>query len=248
MLEVDGVTRRFGAAVAVDDVSLAVAEGATTVLIGPSGSGKSTLLRLMNGLLWPDRGGVRIGGESLSSDNLLTIRRRIGYVIQDGGLFPHLTARENITLMARWIGIERREQERRVEELTELTRFPSDGLDRYPTEISGGQAQRVALMRALMLDPELLLLDEPLGALDPMVRAGLQDDLREIFRRLRKSVVLVTHDLAEAVFFADTVVLMRRGRVVQHGPPVDLFTSPANAFVEEFVGAQRPVEWPVRGR
>lgn len=248
MLEVDGVTRRFGTAVAVDDVSLAVAEGATTVLIGPSGSGKSTLLRLMNGLLWPDRGSVRVGGESLSSGNLLTIRRRIGYVIQDGGLFPHLTARENITLMARWIGIEPREQARRVDELTELTRFPADGLDRYPTEISGGQAQRVALMRALMLDPELLLLDEPLGALDPMVRAGLQDDLREIFRRLRKSVVLVTHDLAEAVFFADTVVLMRRGRVVQQGPPVDLFTSPASSFVEEFVGAQRPVEWPEPGR
>lgn len=244
MLEVDGVTRRFGGKVAVDDVSLTVGEAATTVLIGPSGCGKSTLLRLMNGLLWPDRGRVHIDGAPLTPEVALSIRRRIGYVIQDGGLFPHLTARENVTLMPRWIGMPKRDIDRRLDELVDLTRFPGDGLDRYPSEISGGQAQRVALMRALMLDPRLLLLDEPLGALDPMVRAGLQRDLRAIFRRLGKSVVLVTHDLAEAVFFADTVVLMRGGRVVQEGPPADLITRPASPFVEEFVGAQRPVEWP----
>jgi osmoprotectant transport system ATP-binding protein len=244
MLRLDHVSRCFGATVAVDDVSLEVEEGSTTVLIGPSGCGKSTLLRLMNGLLWPDRGTVSIGGDRLRSDNVEAVRRRIGYVIQDGGLFPHLTARENIILMARWLGIDPGERERRVTELAELTHFPPAGLDRYPSEISGGQAQRVALMRALMLDPELLLLDEPLGALDPMVRARLQEELREIFRRLHKSVVLVTHDLAEAIFFADTVVLMRDGRIVQRGGPRDLIAAPADAFVEEFVGAQRPVDWP----
>ena len=247
MLELANVSKRFGPTVAVDDVSLRVDEGATVVLIGPSGCGKSTLLRLMNGLALPDRGTVRVGGELLTASGVEGLRRRIGYVIQSGGLFPHLTARGNITLMARWLGRGVGECEKRVLELAALTRFPRDSLSRYPGELSGGQAQRVALMRALMLDPELLLLDEPLGALDPMVRADLQIELREIFRSLRKSVVLVTHDLAEAVHFADTVVLMRDGRVVQSGAPRQLIEAPADSFVERFVGAQRPLAWATGG-
>jgi osmoprotectant transport system ATP-binding protein len=169
----------------------------------------------------------------------MAIRRTLGYVIQDGGLFPHLTARGNITLMARFLGWDRARLDRRVNELAELTRFPVDGLDRYPHQLSGGQRQRVGLMRALALDPAALLLDEPLGALDPLVRAELQDDLRAVFRQLGKTVVLVTHDLGEASFFADRIVLLREGVIVQEGPPSDLWRKPANEFVTRFVQAQR---------
>jgi osmoprotectant transport system ATP-binding protein len=172
------------------------------------------------------------------------VRLRVGYVIQDGGLFPHLTARGNVTLMARHLGRDRDTTAARVAELTDLTRFPSDGLDRYPHELSGGQRQRVGLMRALMLNPDALLLDEPLGALDPLLRADLQAELRDIFRRLDKTVVLVTHDLAETTFFADRVVLLRAGQVVQEGSPADLWHHPADAFVTQFVRAQRGPEVP----
>jgi osmoprotectant transport system ATP-binding protein len=169
------------------------------------------------------------------------LRRRIGYVIQEGGLFPHLTARANILLMAHHLGKSDEEMRARLLELCELTRFPENLLARYPLELSGGQRQRVSLMRALMLSPELLLLDEPLGALDPLVRASLQKDLKEIFARLRQTALLVTHDLAEAAYFGDEIVLMNEGRVVQQGSLTDLRERPANPFVSEFVNAQRSV-------
>jgi osmoprotectant transport system ATP-binding protein len=166
------------------------------------------------------------------------VRLRTGYVIQDGGLFPHMTARGNLTLMARHLGWDRMRIDTRVRELTELTRFPADGLDRYPLELSGGQRQRVGLMRALMLNPDALLLDEPLGALDPLVRADLQTELRDIFRALGKTVVLVTHDLGEAAFFADRIALLRDGHIVQQGSAADLWHRPADPFVTRFVQAQ----------
>ena len=169
----------------------------------------------------------------------IAVRRRTGYVIQDGGLFPHLSAADNAALLARHLGWSAARRRERLDELAALVRLPGDVLARTPRELSGGQRQRVSLMRALMLDPEALLLDEPLGALDPMVRAELQDDLRAIFAELAKTVVLVTHDLAEAAFFADTVVLMRDGAVVQAGPPGDLEARPADPFVTQFIGAQR---------
>jgi osmoprotectant transport system ATP-binding protein len=169
---------------------------------------------------------------------------RVGYVIQDGGLFPHLTARGNVTLMARYLGQDRRAIAARVDKLAELTRFPADGLDRYPHQLSGGQRQRVGLMRALMLDPDALLLDEPLGALDPLIRADLQTELREVFRALDKTVVMVTHDLGEAAFFAHRVILLREGRIVQEGSPADLWRRPADPFVTRFVQAQRGPEVP----
>lgn len=247
MLELRRVSRSFGDTVAVDGLDLRIDEGRTTVLIGPSGCGKSTLLRLMNGLLLPDRGQAVFDGVPVSAETLLAVRRRIGYVIQDGGLFPHLTARRNITLMAGYLGWGRERRERRLAELVALTRFPADGLDRFPAELSGGQAQRVALMRALMLEPEVLLLDEPLGALDPMVRSDLQEDLREIFAALGSTVVLVTHDLAEAAYFAGSIVLMRAGRIVQQGTVQDLLESPADEFVQRFVRAQRRPAWPEHG-
>jgi len=160
-------------------------------------------------------------------------------VIQEGGLFPHLTARRNILLMARHLGRAENEMRTRLGELSALTRFPENLLDRYPLELSGGQRQRVSLMRALMLSPELLLLDEPLGALDPLVRAGLQKDLKEIFARLRQTALLVTHDLAEAAYLGDKIVLMNEGRIVQQGSLNELREKPAGNFVSEFINAQR---------
>ena len=167
------------------------------------------------------------------------LRHRIGYVIQEGGLFPHLTARANILLVARHLGKPTEEMRTRLVELCELTRFSNNLLSRYPIELSGGQRQRVSLMRALMLSPELLLLDEPLGALDPLVRASLQKDLKEIFARLRQTALLVTHDLAEAAYFGDGIVLMDGGRIVQQGSINDLRERPVDPFVSEFINAQR---------
>ena len=220
-------------------IDLSVERGKTTVLIGPSGCGKSTLLRLIIGLLEPDSGEIQFGGTQLRADKIDIVRQRVGYVIQEGGLFPHLTARGNILLMARHLGRDQNEMRARLSELCSLTRFPESLLDRYPLELSGGQRQRVSLMRALMLSPELLLLDEPLGALDPLVRAALQKDLKEIFSRLRQTALLVTHDLAEAAYLGDEIVLMNEGRIIQQGSLVDLQQSPASEFVSEFINAQR---------
>src|SRR3954452_23912149 len=244
MFHLSGVAKRYAGRAVLGPLTLAVPPGRTTVLIGPSGCGKSTLLRLLIGLVEPDAGGVTFNGKPVPPATARDVRLRVGYVIQDGGLFPHLTARGNVTLMARHLGRDGAEVAARVTELADLTRFPRDGLDRRPHELSGGQRQRVGLMRALMLDPDALLLDEPLGALDPLVRADLQAELRDIFRRLGKTVVLVTHDLGEAAFFADRVVLLRDGQVVQQGSPADLWRRPADPFVTRFVQAQRGPEIP----
>lgn len=239
MLELNSVSKRFGDTTAVAPTSMAAPTGETTVLIGTSGCGKSTLLRLMIGLIEPDSGAVYFAGNVLTPKNVTLARRRMGYVIQDGGLFPHLTARDNATLMARYLKWSRERIDARIDELTQLAHFPAGGLDRFPAQLSGGQRQRVSLMRALMLDPDVLLLDEPLGALDPMIRGQMQQDLRAIFRSLNKTVVMVTHDLAEAAYFADTIVLMRAGRVLQRGSLRELIDNPADPFVSEFVQAQR---------
>ena len=234
------VEMRFGDVVALDSTSLQIAAGQTTVLIGPSGCGKSTILRLIIGLLMPTSGTIEFEGAPVSQNNILTLRRRMGYVIQDGGLFPHLTAAQNVTLMARHLHILQEDEiQAKLNELCELTRFPQEGLARYAVELSGGQRQRVSLMRALALDPDVLLLDEPLGALDPMVRASLQTELKEIFSRLGKTVILVTHDMAEAGYIADSIVLMREGQIIQQGTLDDLRERPTDNFVSEFITAQR---------
>lgn len=239
MLELTQVTRSFGSTVAVQPTDLVVRPGATTVLIGPSGCGKSTLLRLMIYLIKPDAGSVRFEGIEFSDDEVLKLRHRMGYVIQDGGLFPHLSATDNIALLARHLGWDETRVTARLDELADLARFPADCFDRFPAQLSGGERQRVSLMRALMLDPDVLLLDEPLGSLDPIVRSELQGDLRDIFRRLNKTVVLVTHDMGEAGFFGDVIVLMRQGRIVQQGTLSQLINEPADDFVERFIRAQR---------
>ncbi len=232
------VAKRFQAA-GLGPLDLDVPAGRTTAVIGPSGCGKSTLLRVLLGLIAPDAGTVSFDGAPVAPSS----RLRMGYVIQDGGLFPHMTAAANVTVMARWLGWPAPRIATRLDELVAITRFPADGLARYPAELSGGQRQRVGLMRALMLDPAVLLLDEPLGALDPLVRADLQTELAAVFRAVQKTVVLVTHDLAEAGFLGDRVVLLRDGLIVQQGPLRELVEAPADPFVTRFVRAQRgPLE------
>jgi len=243
VFELQGVSKRFGDTQALRPLTLEVPTGRTTVLLGPSGCGKSTLIRLMNGLLRPDTGCVLFDGQPLpeGEEALLALRRRVGYALQGGGLFPHLTAERNVTLVARHLKWSAPRIRERLDALAELTRFPPDALARFPAELSGGQRQRVGLMRALMLEPDVLLLDEPLGALDPMVRYELQEDLRAIFGRLRKTVVLVTHDLGEAGFLGDGIVLLREGRIIQQGALEALEAHPTEPFVTRFIQAQRPL-------
>ena len=242
--EVHRVSKRYGSIVALDDVSLSFPSGSTTALIGSSGSGKSTLLRLLLGLEWPDRGEVTVDGHVLENSQVLALRRRTGYVIQDGGLFPHLTALGNLALLPHHLGWSNERIRERAEALAALTHLPQNILERYPAELSGGQRQRVALMRGLMLNPDALLLDEPLGALDPIVRHELQDQLKSIFEQLGKTVIVVTHDVAEAAWLADRLVLMRSGKVVQDGRLEDLQQRPAHSFVTHFVQAQRTLQRP----
>ncbi len=242
MFELRQVIRHYGNAVALDGVDLTIATGRTTALIGPSGAGKSSVLRMLLGLDWPDSGEVRFDDAPLRPDALLEHRRRIGYVIQEGGLFPHLTAVANAGLLARTLGWPAQRIAARIDDLATLCQLPSDALARYPAELSGGQRQRVGLIRALMLDPPVLLLDEPLAALDPIVRNELQTQMRTLFAGLHKTVVLVTHDVAEAAYLGDTLVLLRDGRVVQQGSARELMDMPADAFVPAFMTAQRTLQ------
>jgi len=227
--------------VVLEDVGIVFESGTVTAVLGGSGAGKSTLLRLLLGLVWPDRGEVRIDEVRLRPENVLEIRRRIGYVIQDGGLFPHLTAFENLALMPRWLRWSTTDIRARVDALCQLTQLPPDVLVRFPIELSGGQRQRVALMRALMLDPPALLLDEPLGSLDPIVRHELQEDLSRIFARLKTTVIVVTHDVAEAAFLASRIVFVHDGRIAQDGTFAEIRRQPADDYVERFIAAQRHV-------
>ena len=242
MIILDHVSKSYDGSPVIDDLSLWVAEGQTVVLVGPSGCGKTTLLRMMVALVRPDSGDVFIHGERLAPDNTQALRGRLGYVIQDGGLFPHLTGKNNVALPAQYRRWDKARIEQRIAELVELTQFPTGGLNRYPAQLSGGQRQRLSLMRALMLDPDVLLLDEPLGSLDPMIRYDLQEELKAIFAALGKTVVLVTHDLREASFFADEMVLLHNGQIEQQGRAVAFVSSPASEFVSRFVRAQRSFE------
>jgi len=241
MIRFHNAGKSFGSTVALQPTDLQIPANKTTVLIGLSGSGKSTILRLISGLLEPTTGWIEINGKKLTRASLLEFRRRMGYVIQSGDLFPHLTARRNILLVAQELRLGIDEMTARVKELCALTRFPSTLLDRYPVELSGGEQRRVSLIRALMLKPDMLLLDEPMGALDPMVRAGLLGDLKSLFERLNTTVVMVTHDLVEAARLGDWVVLLNAGRIVQQGPFAEFSLCPAEPFVSEFFHAQMEV-------
>ena len=239
MISLQGVTRSYEGRRVLGPLTLEVPARRTLALVGPSGCGKSTLLRLVVGLLAPDEGVIEVDGTRVTPETRDRLRLGMGYVIQEGALFPHLTAAGNVALLARDQGWTESAIAQRIDELARLAHFPQELLARYPAQLSGGQRQRVALMRALVLDPSVLLFDEPLGALDPMIRASLQDELAQLFRTLEKTVLFVTHDLAEAAFLADEVVLMREGRIVQRGTAQDLVERPAEPFVTEFVRAQR---------
>ena len=240
MITLERVTKRFDSVVAIDDLSCCFEGGQTHVLLGSSGCGKSTILRLILGLLTPDRGSVRVGGSLMTAATRTELVAKMGYVVQEGALYPHLTARRNVSLVADARGWSRDRIVDRVRELVELVGLDDQIMQKYPNELSGGQRQRIGLMRALMLDPPILLLDEPLGSLDPLVRDTLQGQLKEIFSELRKTVILVTHDIREAAILGESITLMTDGHVVQRGTLIDLATRPSSEFVTAFLQAQKP--------
>jgi osmoprotectant transport system ATP-binding protein len=239
MLTLQDIYKSFEGKPVLSDVNLTVPKGATHALIGSSGSGKTTLLRITLGLIPFDRGYVKINDQALLSFTPVQWADRIGYVPQDGGLFPHITGFNNVTLMPKLRGWGTEKIAGRVEELRKLVELDSAVLNRFPFELSGGQQQRVAIMRAAMMDPEVMLLDEPMAALDPLIRRSLQQELKSIFQRLGKTVLLVTHDLGEAVYLAEKITLLHEGRVVQSGSYRELLQQPAAAFVTSFINAQR---------
>ncbi|MEQ9265106.1 MAG: ABC transporter ATP-binding protein [Balneolaceae bacterium] len=239
MVSIQSLTKSYDSKKVVNDFSLSIQKGKAVSLIGPSGCGKSTLLRMVMGLIPKDSGSVHISGEELTTTNVLELRRKMGYVIQKGGLFPHLSVRQNCSLVTGYLGWDEAKTNTRIEEMAALTKINPTMLNRLPGELSGGQQQRIGLIRALMLDPEILLLDEPLGSIDPLVRYELQTDLREIFTALNKTVLLVTHDLGEAAYLGDSIVLMKEGRIEQEGSIQEILKKPANEFVEQFITAQR---------
>jgi osmoprotectant transport system ATP-binding protein len=239
MLKLQNISKTFHGRSVLDDVSLTVPHGATHALIGSSGSGKTTLLRITLGLIPMEKGYVKINDEALSSFTPMNWADRLGYVPQEGGLFPHISGFHNVSLIARLRGWERSRIKQRVEELRKLVDLESSVLAQFPLEMSGGQKQRVAIMRAAMMDPSVMLLDEPMAALDPLIRRSLQQELKSIFQRLGKTVLLVTHDLGEAVFLAERITLLHEGRVIQSGSYADLLHHPADPFVTMFINAQR---------
>lgn len=239
MLKLEGIYKAFNGNSVLRGVDLNVRMGATHALIGSSGSGKTTLLRIALGLIPLDQGYVKIKDQPLSTFTPAKWADQIGYVPQEGGLFPHMTARQNVTLIARLRGWKESALVKRLKGLCQLVDLDFSLLDSYPHELSGGQKQRIAIMRAAFMDPPVMLLDEPMGALDPIVRQALQQEFKTIFKKLNKTVVIVTHDLSEAVFLADEMTLLHKGSVVQTGTFKDFVSSPQDPFVSLFVNAHR---------
>lgn len=242
MIEIRNLTKIYDGTAAVDDVSLTVERGQIAALVGTSGSGKTTLLRMINRLVEPTSGQVLIDGQGTHALPGYLLRRRIGYAIQGHGLFPHRTVGQNIATVPRLLGWTAGQIRERVDELLSLFQLEPDAFrDRMPHELSGGQQQRVGVARALAAKPDLLLMDEPFGALDPVIRAKAQDDLRQIQRQLGTTLILVTHDMEEAVSLGDRIAVMDKGRLVQYAPPAEILTAPATPFVRDLIGLdQRP--------
>ncbi|WP_460776377.1 ABC transporter ATP-binding protein [Microbacterium sp. GXF7504] len=241
MIEFTHVSKRFpDGTVAVEDLSLVVPSHRTTVLVGSSGCGKTTLLRMVNRMVEPSGGRIEIDGEDVAAGSAVALRRRIGYVMQNGGLLPHLTVADNIATVPRLNGVARRDARSRAQELLDVVGLDPALADRYPAQLSGGQQQRVGVARALAADPDILLMDEPFGAVDPIVRAELQREVLRLQRELRKTVVFVTHDIDEAFLLGDHVVILAKGaRPVQLGTPAEILAAPADDFVAAFIGADR---------
>lgn len=246
MITLEQVSKEFtsnGQAVrAVDNVSFEVGEGELHVLIGPSGSGKTTTMRMINQLEEPSEGRITINGRDIQSFDVVELRRNIGYVIQQGGLFPHFTVADNVSVVPRLLGWPKHKRRERAYELLELVGLEPDVFaNRYPRQLSGGQQQRVGVARALAADPPIILMDEPFGAVDPITRKQLQRELSRIQAEVHKTIVFVTHDISEAFILGDRIVLMNEGRVVQNGTPADLLRRPAGDFVTTFIGEDRAI-------
>jgi osmoprotectant transport system ATP-binding protein len=239
MLVLEHISKGFDGRLVLTDVSVSVPTGATHALIGSSGSGKTTLLRITLRLIALDQGVVKIDDRPLSTFGPEAWADQIGYVPQDGGLFPHLTGEQNVTLVARLRGRDPQAIQDRLAQLLSLVALEPDVLQRFPHQMSGGQRQRVAIMRAAMMDPAVMLLDEPMAALDPLIRSTLQQELKGIFQRLGKTVLIVTHDLGEAAYLAEQITLLHEGKVIQSGSYGDLLLRPADSFVTAFIKAQR---------
>ena len=239
MIALDHVTKRYDGRTVVDDLSLEIAAGEFCVLLGSSGCGKSTTLRMINRLVPADTGTIRVGGEEVTKIPAEALRRRIGYAIQSTGLFPHWNVEDNIATVPRLLKWPAARVSARVTELLELFRLdPPAYRDKYPHQLSGGEQQRIGVARALAADPDLLLMDEPFAAVDPITRDALQAELARIHRKTHKTIVFVTHDIEEALRLATTIAVMDKGRIAQFGTPLDLLEHPANEFVSDFIGHQ----------
>lgn len=240
MIEFDHVSKIYnGNKVAVEDVNLSFEKGEFICLIGTSGSGKTTTMRMINRMIDPTKGTITINGEDIQKKNPVELRRQIGYVIQNIGLMPHMTIRENINLVQRLLKVDKEEQNKTAERMIDLVELPRDMLDRYPHELSGGQQQRIGVVRALAADQDIILMDEPFGALDPITRDSLQDLVKDLQERLGKTIVFVTHDMDEALKLANRIAIMDNGKVIQFDTPENILQQPANEFVEEFLGEDR---------
>ncbi|PAQ14931.1 glycine/betaine ABC transporter ATP-binding protein [Bacillaceae bacterium SAOS 7] len=240
MLKFDQVSKIYkGGKKAVHNLSLEFKKGEFIVFIGPSGCGKTTTMKMINRLIEPTEGSIYINGKNVLEQDPVQLRREIGYVIQQIGLFPHMTIQENITLVPKLLkwSIEKRRE--RALELLKLVNMTPDYLERYPHELSGGQQQRIGVLRALAADPALILMDEPFGALDPITRDSLQEEFKKLQQSLGKTIVFVTHDMDEAIKLADRIVILKDGQLVQIGTPDEILQHPANEFVEEFIGKER---------
>lgn len=240
MIEFDHVSKIYnGNKVAVEDVNLSFEKGEFICLIGTSGSGKTTTMRMINRMIDPTKGTITINGEDFQKKNPVELRRQIGYVIQNIGLMPHMTIRENINLVQRLLKVDKEEQNKTAERMIDLVELPRDMLDRYPHELSGGQQQRIGVVRALAADQDIILMDEPFGALDPITRDSLQDLVKDLQERLGKTIVFVTHDMDEALKLANRIAIMDNGKVIQFDTPENILQQPANEFVEELLGEDR---------
>ncbi|WP_036260776.1 ABC transporter ATP-binding protein [Methylocapsa aurea] len=236
MIELREVSKSFGGALAVDNLSLRIEGGAFFVLIGPSGCGKSTVLRMINAMISCDRGKIEIGGQDIAKLDPVTLRRGIGYVIQSGGLFPHWTIKDNIAAVPRLLGWSDARCAERLDEIVAMLRIDPALLPRYPRQLSGGQQQRIGVARALAADPDVILMDEPFAALDPVSRADLQEELRRLHAQSCKTIVFVTHDMDEALRLATHMAVMNKGALVQTGAPAEIMLRPADQFVRAFLG------------
>ncbi|MBY5795789.1 ABC transporter ATP-binding protein [Rhizobium leguminosarum] len=245
MIHLDHVTKNYdgSGSHAVDNLDLLIETGSTVALIGPSGCGKTTTMRMINQLETPTAGRVLVDGRDIARVDQKELRRSIGYVIQQVGLFPHMSIARNVATVPRLLGWEKARSDRRVDELLDLVGLdPTIMRQRLPHELSGGQRQRVGFARALAADPAIMLMDEPFGAIDPITRVRLQDEFRDILRKVKKTVVIVTHDLDEAIKMGDRIAIMRDGRLLQYDTPQEILARPVNEFVESFLGPDRAIK------